>query len=451
MIGKWRIRSLLRSLRKDEEGHILIFFTILAAVILGMIGLALDGGRLFALNNELQDLADASALAGARELDGTTTAITRATDRAQNLLSNNPRWAEGGSTGLQVASVQFFSSINPDTITADPLLARYIRVTTVNRSIVPTMLRAVGAKTAAQTSASAMATQGIVACNTQPMMLCNPMEPKDFTATPGQMFHLKPKEGGGSNDFAPGDFGLVDPPGFTSSGANDVRNLLSKQSPEYCYANLVSPRTGHATGPVMDGLNVRFDRVPSGNVSGMDTSAAPNVIDAMEPQSSKGKPNCNQFDPVVGGVKLPRDTLTTAPGTEIGSGPNIADLNAYWQHHYGANWPGDLPTTRYAGYLRELGLNGTAPTKLAKTEPSAPVCTGVSSVGQLRRVLYVSIVNCEAWGVQGNSVNNVFASQYAEFFITEPSDDGSLYTEFVRSVTPETSGGKLHRIIQLVR
>lgn len=459
MLEKLGVASLLGRLRKDEEGSIWILFVILIAVIMGMVGLALDGGRLFALNNEMQDIADAAALAGARELDGTSTAITRATDRAQNLLNNNPRWAEGGSTGVQAATVQFYSAISStgDTGTVDPLAARYISVTTVDRSVFPTLLRALGASAAAQTRARAMATSGVVACNTQPMMLCNPMEPNEFTATPGQMFHLKPKGGSGSSDFAPGDFGLVDPPGFESSGANAVRDLLSQQSPNFCYANLVNPRTGHAVGPVIDGLNVRFDRVPTGNTSGMDTSSAPNVIDATTPQiSGKGTPNCNQaFGDITGGKKLPRDTLTEAPGTEIGSGPSLADLNDYWQHHYGANWPTDpttgLPLTRYQGYLRELGINGTAPTKVAGTEAMAPVCNGVSSANHMRRVLSVSIVNCQAWNVRGNAVNQVWTTKYADFFITEPSTDGSLYTEFVRVVTPETSGGKLHRIIQLVR
>jgi Flp pilus assembly protein TadG len=470
MIDRFRLLLLLGKLRRDEEGSIWILFAILIAVIMGMVGLALDGGRLFALNNEMQDIADAAALAGARELDFSVDSITRATDRAQNLLNNNPHWAEGGSTGVQAGAVQFYTSIGTDpgptgdVATTDPLVARYIRVTTVDRSVFPTLLRALGASKAAQTRASAMATSGIVACNTQPMMLCNPMEPNEFSATAGQMFHLKPKGGSGSNDFAPGDFGLVDPPGYTSSGADAIKDLLSQQSPAFCYFNLVNPRTGHATGPVIDGLNVRFDRVGSGNTNGMDTSSAPNVTDATQPQATgKGGYQCNQaFEDISGGMKLPRDTLTEAPGTEIGSGPNIAELNAYWQYHYGADWPTDAgaPLTRYRGYLRELGLNlnltdyttttTTPPTRIS-SEAVAPVCNSVSTANHMRRVLSVSIVNCQAWGVQGNSVNQVGATKYVDFFMTEPSTDGSIYAEFIRVVTPETSGGKLHRVIQLVR
>ena len=63
---------LLPRLRRDERGSIIIQATLTIVVIMGMIGLALDGGRLFMVNNDLQDLADAAALAGAAKLDGTS-------------------------------------------------------------------------------------------------------------------------------------------------------------------------------------------------------------------------------------------------------------------------------------------------------------------------------------------------------------------------------------------
>ena len=66
-------------------------------VTMGMIGLVLEGGAFYHLNSDLQELADAAAIAGATELDGAGDAITRATDRAQNLLSNDPRWSNVAS------------------------------------------------------------------------------------------------------------------------------------------------------------------------------------------------------------------------------------------------------------------------------------------------------------------------------------------------------------------
>jgi hypothetical protein len=165
---------------------------------------------------------------------------------------------------------------------------------------------------------------------------------------------------------------------------------------------------------------------------------------------------CNQYD-AFPSVLMPRDQNMTATGTgvEIGNGqPLVSELNAYWQDHYGAAWPTDagVPLTRYKAYLQETG--STPPALRAGSEPRAPACyaTNGGSLGtQARRVLSVSIVDCTYWNVHGNASNNIRTSKQAEFFITEPSPDGSVYTEFIRLVTPETSNGNLHRIIQLYK
>src|SRR5688572_18676306 len=83
----------LTKLGRDECGSIIIKFTIMLPVIMGIIGLGLDGSRFLMLNNESQDLADAAALAGAKELDGAVDAITRADNAARTMLNNTPRWS----------------------------------------------------------------------------------------------------------------------------------------------------------------------------------------------------------------------------------------------------------------------------------------------------------------------------------------------------------------------
>ena len=183
----------LAKLGRDERGSIIIKFTIMAPVIMGIIGLGLDGSRFLMLNNESQDLADAAAIAGAKELDGAIDAITRADNAARTLLNNAPRWSDIVSG--QVATVEFFESLNPDVATTDPVRASLIKVTTTIRQVVPTFLRAAGATSNNQTSATATAGSTTVACNVQPLMLCNPYEPlgQEFQATPGQMFWMKVK------------------------------------------------------------------------------------------------------------------------------------------------------------------------------------------------------------------------------------------------------------------
>ena len=55
--------SRLRDLRDNEDGAVLIYVTMISVVLLGMGVLAIDAARLFDLNTQLQNAADAAALA----------------------------------------------------------------------------------------------------------------------------------------------------------------------------------------------------------------------------------------------------------------------------------------------------------------------------------------------------------------------------------------------------
>jgi Flp pilus assembly protein TadG len=483
-------------LAKDKDGSIAIFLTLALPVIIGMIGLVLDGGAALNLNSDLQKLADAAAIAGAAELDGASDAITRATDRAENLLSNDPHWSDVARSGVQITTPTFYSALDPvngDTVTASPGAAKYIGVTTVTRERTISFLSALGATGNAQTSASAIAGSTIIACNVQPLMLCNPYEgTSDFQATAGQLFHLKQK--GSTGGFSPGDFGLLDPPGVNSAGAKTIRNLLSQQSPNFCYVNEVHPRPGQAAGDVADGINVRFDLTPNGNTSGLDQTPAPNVIKGTMPANSHNAchfngnnyildPTTNPTPPPYNGW-LPGATAastTTVGVLSVGSTMDSTAANSYWNYHHGSNWPAN--TTRYQAYCQESGLgsdcqgSNSPPSWNANTEPQAPQCapSGVLNSGNYkRRLISVAVVNCLAQGVQGNASTNVRSNSYAVFFLTSPSPtsqpgslnnylgpstNGDIMAEFVEMITPAgcvanpanpfCSG--LHQVVQLYR
>lgn len=53
---------------KAERGQALVLVSLMLVVIIGFVGLAVDGGRIYTLRREMQNAADATALAGAREL-----------------------------------------------------------------------------------------------------------------------------------------------------------------------------------------------------------------------------------------------------------------------------------------------------------------------------------------------------------------------------------------------
>ena len=92
-------RRTLSDLHRDTRGAVLLWVSVLLLIIFGFIGLAIDGARLLNLNSNLQEIADAAALAGAKELDGSSDAITRARNAALNYLSKQPAMVERRAIG----------------------------------------------------------------------------------------------------------------------------------------------------------------------------------------------------------------------------------------------------------------------------------------------------------------------------------------------------------------
>ena len=72
---------------RDEDGTILVIVAMALGMILGMIALSFDLGRIAATQSEIQSYADHVALAAAGELDGENDALTRATNAAASFFT----------------------------------------------------------------------------------------------------------------------------------------------------------------------------------------------------------------------------------------------------------------------------------------------------------------------------------------------------------------------------
>jgi hypothetical protein len=64
--------------KSRQQGAVAIIVAICLVVLIGMLGLVLDLGHLYVAKTELQNAADASALSGAKELDGTMEGLSKA-------------------------------------------------------------------------------------------------------------------------------------------------------------------------------------------------------------------------------------------------------------------------------------------------------------------------------------------------------------------------------------
>jgi Flp pilus assembly protein TadG len=474
---------LIARLRRDERGNIMIQATLTIVLIMGMIGLVLDGGRLFMVNNDLQDLADAAALVGAAKLDGTLGARQRADAAARN-LNNNVRWWDISAAKIlpETSGVEFYetlSDLDADKPARTDKEANYVKVTTGSWQVAPTFLVAVGALSNNSTHATAVAQSGTVTCMPASMMVCNPFE--SLTASTGDTSNFNPRPGtmfvfsttGNAGDFSPGVFSLLQDANQDDSD-RAVEKLLAQQNADLCSpAGVISPVRGQKTDATRIGINVRFDQQPNGSVIGLDQTPAPIKIDGYFPRNSTNlcngdlinatpAPYSNCATDQTVSCALPRDQSFTSVGgsggIQIGSGVARTDLQAYWSNHH----PGTLPagvTTRWQVYQLEAAGRGDAATwSTDAVEPHGPQCApaGVLPGTASRRVISVAVVDCLYWGVQGNSINNIRVGTYADFFLTEATpmsglNKGNIYTEFITTHQADDPSGGFHSFVRLVR
>src|SRR5713226_6265012 len=75
---------MLIKLRRGKRAQSLVIVALSATVLFGIIALGLDGGRLYFERRDVQNSADAAALAGAQELIPTTASATVTVTMMQN-------------------------------------------------------------------------------------------------------------------------------------------------------------------------------------------------------------------------------------------------------------------------------------------------------------------------------------------------------------------------------
>ena len=251
-INHFLLRKFTGRFREAQDGGVAIYVALISALMIGFGALVVDLGRLFTVQTELQHAADAAALAGAAELDGTATAITRARLAATTALAiaNRQTFASAGADVSfdPIADIRFLSSlpatdddpITVSNVTADPINAFYIEVTTAARQVdylmAPVLANRIGGDglgpTSGRVSAVAVAGMNQMVCDFPPLMICNPAEiisvGASFSSIDGQLIQLKAK--GGSGQWEPGNFGLLDSP-TAGQGTPAVMENIASQPP----------------------------------------------------------------------------------------------------------------------------------------------------------------------------------------------------------------------------
>ncbi len=445
----------IRKFLSNETGGVAIYSAMFIVAALGSGALAVDIGRAAVLRNQLQNRADAGAMAAAGQLDGRVGAQARATAVAFNATQATSRMTSDPAA-LTVQSINFYSEIDPLTAATGDEDSRYVEVTMTPKKIDFILRKFINHALGDQSTtipSMAVARSNPFICHAPPLMMCDPEESDptfdlEDPANVGRQVVLKPPLGGSA--WGPGNYGLLALPDG-SKGAADIENALAAVQPQDCYTLDVSTATGVKTNKIQSGINARFDTTG-------DPNPAPNVIN------------------------YPRDAEIIA-STTVTMGSGTWDAAGYWNARHGTPLPTALTdATRYQVYLYELGLEfarldrqtaypldtglpdgftvvtppgENIPEDLS--DPDNPYVDGVpsstpASNGYARRIVEVAVLQCIAENVQGSHTYPTNGN-YVEMFVTEATPDepaGGIFGEIIRPLSPNNDPD-FHANVALVK
>jgi Flp pilus assembly protein TadG len=261
----------------NQRGSVMIMTAILMAGIILAVGLCIDVARVYMVRTELQNAADAAALAAARELNSGSGGILDAVSQARNIVNNYG--FNDVAVNVDAVDVQFAVNLNQDpydsaeTAAGNPTNYRFVRVTT--QSVTTPMLfsaRVLGASRSQSRTAVAGMSVGInTICDFFPFAVALDDSDKD---TPE--FDLPPANTVMTLNFVQGtgnemtlknkDYVIVEVPEITGNGAKETIRLAAGVTSICATLNVnlpfhATPSSNVNNGPwqIVDGASTRFD------------------------------------------------------------------------------------------------------------------------------------------------------------------------------------------------
>ncbi len=243
--------------RKGERGAVLALSAIAMLSLLLATGLAVDISRFYSVQAELQNAADASALAGVSGLNSSAAGITTAADRAVQTMNKY----DFNHTGVSFPreNVFFAKNLNGNYVSealarTQPHDIRFVRVTTAGSAVAVSFAAPIlgSTKSLAATATAGYSVPINLYCNWLPVSVIDYGTP----LTPGKTYTFRADN---QQQVSAGNMQIL---AVAGPGGSDVRfgvgsgvDLCAEAGAVYS----IDTKPGANTGPVKQGINTRFD------------------------------------------------------------------------------------------------------------------------------------------------------------------------------------------------
>ncbi|MDQ1729389.1 MAG: hypothetical protein QOD33_1514 [Pyrinomonadaceae bacterium] len=265
--------------RKGERGSILATSALGMLTMLLAVGLGVDISRFYLAKTELQNAADAAALAGVSGLNSSAVGITEATNRAVQAMNNYDFNQQAVS--FPRANVLFAKNLDGPYLSeaaaqGQPRDIRFVQVTTPASPIVVSFAVSVlgSSKNLSATATAGYSVPINVFCNWLPVSVID----YDVPMVPGQTYTIR---AGSGNTVSPGNYQIL---AVAGSGGKDVRIGLASGVDLCAEAGAVyqvDTKTGVTAGAVRQGINTRFDEYQTSQVNPTEMPPDANVKDSI--------------------------------------------------------------------------------------------------------------------------------------------------------------------------
>jgi Flp pilus assembly protein TadG len=470
--------------RRGQRGAVAIMFALIMLFMIGFMGLALDLGRLYNRQVELQSVADAAALGAAARLAGTAQGIDAALAAAAAAATSKKiayekqtiSWSDGA---LSFSATPGGGWVDASAARAAPQNMVYARVDTAALGDINTidtlLIGFLPRQDLRSATAGAIAVAGRSTINLTPLAICAMSATPAAARAPnaelvqygfrrGVAYDLMNLNPAGST---PANF-VINPIDAAGAGAVLANTSASIVGPFVCAGTM--PMAGIANGrlavsqpfPLADlanHLNSRFDQYhggacnfrsapPDANVKPLLYSAANNWMKVPAAAQSARS--------LVDGGKL----MTVADPVPLPGGNTASAYGVLWAYAkpvpFGAYVPGQAePEDGYPSFDKALWPLLYAP-GLPEPKSSYPSVTPYMSGSvathmppnpghgkgvRQRRVLHVALLDCP---VASSASATVLA--VGRFFMTVPASTTSLHAEFAGLASGASLGGPVELV-----